>query len=86
MVRTTSSHGLVVEVGFIRRIATSADATAKAVADRKLSFVFREGRKIYPSFSIGQSSDDRRLIKKVTRLLGGVDDLAKWLFFTAPNG
>lgn len=86
MPRTPSSHSLVAEAEFIRRMATSADAIAKAVADGKLFFVVRNGRRLYPSFFIGQSSDDRSRLGEVTRLLAGVDDLAKWLFFTTPKG
>lgn len=86
MPRTPFSHSLVAEAEFIRRMATSADAIAKAVADGKLFFVIRDGRKLYPSFFIGQSNDDRRHLGEMTRLLAGVDDLAKWLFFTTPKG
>lgn len=70
----------------MRCMATSADALANAVGDGKLFFVVRDGLRLYPSFFIGQSSNDRRHLEQVTNLLAGVDDLAKWLFFITPKG
>lgn len=49
-------------------------------------FVARDGQKLFPSFVVGKSKQCRRHLNEVTRLLGSVDGLAKWLFFTTPKG
>lgn len=76
---------LVPEAEFVRRVARSSEAIAKAVAEGRLFFVVKEGRKLYPSFFLDKAYEKRHLAA-VVKLLVGVDDLAKWLFFTTPKG
>ncbi len=77
---------LIPEELFVRWMAVGSEAIAKAVADGKLFFVIRHDRRFYPSFFLDKKRYKKRHLAAVVRLLSGVDDVAKWLFFTTPKG
>lgn len=86
MSRTNLIPRLLPEDEFIRGMAGSAEALAMAVSSGTLFFVVRDGRKLYPSFFIDRTKNEGRHLAAVMKHLAGVDDLAKWLFFTTPKG
>lgn len=75
---------LVPESEFVRRMASSPQAIGKSVAAGRLFFVLKDGSKLYPSFFLDEAYE-RRHLADVVKLLAGVDDLSKWLFFTTPK-
>ena len=91
VIRDHAMHGpsiprLIPEKVFVRRMTTSAEAIAEAVADGRLFFVIREERRFYPSFFLDKTRCEKRHLAAVVKLLTGVVDVAKWLFFTTPKG